>query len=138
MRDLYLKNGQGFILVYSVIHQSTFNALASVREQIFRVKDRDDVPIVLVGNKCDLENWREVGRDQGENLAHQWGCPFFEVSAKTTVNISAAIFTLVRVVRAWGISEYYAGKVDWNIMIRGHSVCTRFATFTMVMYVREH
>lgn len=40
MRDLYMKNGQGFILVYSITAQSTFNDLQDLREQILRVKVR--------------------------------------------------------------------------------------------------
>lgn len=43
MRDLYMKNGQGFVLVYSITAQSTFNDLMDLREQILRVKDTDDV-----------------------------------------------------------------------------------------------
>lgn len=43
MRDLYMKNGQGFALVYSITAQSTFNDLQDLREQILRVKDTDDV-----------------------------------------------------------------------------------------------
>ncbi|KAA0192545.1 hypothetical protein HAZT_HAZT002097 [Hyalella azteca] len=38
MRDLYMKNGQGFVLVYSITAQSTFNDLSDLREQILRVK----------------------------------------------------------------------------------------------------
>ena len=38
MRDLYMKNGQGFVLVYSITAQSTFNDLQDLREQILRVK----------------------------------------------------------------------------------------------------
>lgn len=67
MRDLYMKNGQGFVLVYSITAQSTFNDLQDLREQILRVKDTDDVPMVLVGNKCDLEEERVVGKDQGKD-----------------------------------------------------------------------
>merc|ERR1712151_902547 len=63
MRDLYMKNGQGFVLVYSITAQSTFGDLEDLHEQIHRVKDADKVPIILVGNKCDLEEEREVGRD---------------------------------------------------------------------------
>ena len=43
MRDLYMKNGQGFVLVYSITAQSTFNDLQDLREQILRVKDTSDV-----------------------------------------------------------------------------------------------
>ena len=91
MRDLYLKNGQGFVLVYSITAQSTFNDLQDLREQILRVKDTDDVPLVLVGNKCDLEDERVVGKDQGMNLARQFNsCSFLESSAKAKINVNEA------------------------------------------------
>lgn len=48
MRDLYMKNGQGFALVYSITAQSTFNDLQDLREQILRVKDTEDVSISIV------------------------------------------------------------------------------------------
>lgn len=88
MRDLYMKNGQGFILVYSITAQSTFNDLQDLREQILRVKDTDDVPMVLVGNKCDLEDERVVGKELGKSLAGQFNCAFMETSAKAKVNVN--------------------------------------------------
>ena len=48
MRDLYMKNGQGFILVYSITAQSTFNDLQDLREQILRVKDAGDVSVSVM------------------------------------------------------------------------------------------
>ncbi|KAL5516008.1 hypothetical protein EMCRGX_G001264 [Ephydatia muelleri] len=97
MRDLYMKNGQGFVLVYSITSQATFNDLTDLREQILRVKDQDDVPTVLVGNKCDLEDERVVGRDQGQNLARQWNnITFMESSAKAKTNVSEIFYDLVR------------------------------------------
>jgi small GTP-binding protein len=96
MRDLYMKNGQGFLLVYSITAQSTFNDLADLREQILRVKDADDVPIVLVGNKCDLEDERVVGKEQGQSLARQWNCAFMETSAKSKINVNEMFTDLVR------------------------------------------
>jgi small GTP-binding protein len=97
MRDLYMKNGQGFVLAYSITAQSTFNDLHEIREQILKVKDTEDVPIILVGNKCDLEEEREVGRDQGALLARSWGnCSFLETSAKAKVNVNEIFIDLVR------------------------------------------
>jgi len=96
MRDLYMKNGQGFVLVYSITAQSTFNDLQDLREQILRVKDTDDVPMVLVGNKCDLEDERVVGKDQGVNLARQFNCAFMETSAKAKINVHDIFYDLVR------------------------------------------
>ena len=89
MRDLYMKNGQGFVLAYSITAQSTFNDLQDLREQILRVKDSEEVPMVLVGNKCDLEDERVVGKDQGMNMARQFGqCTFMETSAKAKIGVT--------------------------------------------------
>merc|ERR1712228_144425 len=93
----YMKNGQGFVLVYSITAQSTFNDLTDLREQILRVKDTDDIPMVLVGNKCDLEDERVVGKDQGISLARQFGnCAFMETSAKAKIGVNDVFFDLVR------------------------------------------
>jgi len=97
MRDLYMKNGQGFVLVYSIIAQSTFNDLPDLREQILRVKDCDSVPMVLVGNKCDLQDQRVITQEQGEQLARKFNnCTFLESSAKTKVNVEAIFHDLIR------------------------------------------
>uniref|UniRef100_A0A671LRL4 Uncharacterized protein n=1 Tax=Sinocyclocheilus anshuiensis TaxID=1608454 RepID=A0A671LRL4_9TELE len=97
MRDLYMKNGQGFALVYSITAQSTFNDLQDLREQILRVKDTEDVPMILVGNKCDLEDERVVGKEQGQNFARQWSnCAFLESSAKSKINVNEIFYDLVR------------------------------------------
>eukprot|EP01086_Lenisia_limosa_P008481 TRINITY_DN2_c0_g4_i1.p1 TRINITY_DN2_c0_g4~~TRINITY_DN2_c0_g4_i1.p1 ORF type:complete len:201 (-),score=59.99 TRINITY_DN2_c0_g4_i1:80-637(-) len=97
MRDLYMKNGQGFVLVYSITAQSTFNDLTDLRDQILRVKDTDTIPMVLVGNKCDLESERVVPQEQGSKLSETFGsCAFLESSAKTKHNVNEIFFNLVR------------------------------------------
>ena len=91
-----MKNGQGFLLVYSITAQSTFTDLYEIRDQILRVKNTDQVPMVLVGNKCDLEEERVIPREQGMNLARQWNCQFMETSAKLKVNVNEVFFDIVR------------------------------------------
>ncbi|KAF5398612.1 GTPase KRas [Paragonimus heterotremus] len=96
MRDLYMKNGQGFVLCYSITSQSTFNDLGELHQQIQRVKDVPKIPLILVGNKCDLDSERVVGQDQGRNLARIWGCSFLETSAKARINVDEIFKDLVR------------------------------------------
>jgi len=96
MRDLYMKNGQGFVLVYSIIAQSTFNDLPELRDQILRVKDKDEVPMVLVGNKCDLTDQRVISTEQGDELAKKFNSAFLEASAKTRTNVDLIFNTLIR------------------------------------------
>ncbi|CAO3676639.1 hypothetical protein G6F56_012005 [Rhizopus delemar] len=97
MRDLYMKNGQGFVLVFSITLRSTLTDLDEIREQIIRVKGSDNVPMVLVGNKCDLENERIVSRNDGMELSQQWGGkPFYETSARFKINVDEVFYDVVR------------------------------------------
>lgn len=57
MRDQYMRTGEGFLLVFAVNSAKSFEDISSYREQIKRVKDAEEVPMVLVGNKCDLHAW---------------------------------------------------------------------------------
>lgn len=55
------------------------------------------VPMILVGNKCDLEDERVVGKDQGMNLARSFNnCAFLESSAKAKINVNEIFYDLVR------------------------------------------
>ena len=96
MRDLYIKNGQGFIIVYSITSSQTFQDIRSMKESIMRVKGTDRVPMLLVGNKCDLEHQREVSFNDSAQLAQQWNCPFLEASAKNTKNVNEVFIEIVR------------------------------------------
>ena len=61
MRETYLRNGEGFLLVYSVTSRESFEEISDYHTEILRVKDRQDYfPVILVGNKCDLEYERQV------------------------------------------------------------------------------
>ena len=60
VRDRYMRDGEGFLLVYSLIERTTFVPMAKISEQIKRVKDTDrHVPIVLVGNKVGVSGTGE-------------------------------------------------------------------------------
>ena len=101
LRDQYIRIAHGFLLVYSVADIDSFNKIKSYCDEITRVKDseRKDIPIVLVGAKCDLEDSREVTREQGEELARELNCPFFETSAKDNICVDDAFAEIVREIR---------------------------------------
>merc|ERR1711935_527321 len=98
MRDQYMRTGQGFLCVYSITSKGSFEEIASFREQILRVKDADKVPMVLVGNKCDLPT-RTVDMNNAKEQAKHYGIPFIETSAKTRMGVDDAFYTLVREIR---------------------------------------
>ena len=60
MREQYMRTGEGFLLVYSITSRQSFEEIQVFQQQILRVKDRDYFPIIIVGNKCDLDGDREV------------------------------------------------------------------------------
>ncbi|XP_048354976.1 ras-related protein Rab-8A [Sphaerodactylus townsendi] len=55
---------------------------------------------MILGNKCDMNQKRQVSRDQGEKLALSFGIKFMETSAKANINIENAFFTLARDIKA--------------------------------------
>jgi len=95
VRDQYMRTGDGFLCVYSVTLESSFQEVLSFHDQILRVKDVDEIPFVLVGNKCDLEQERKVTKDEGQRLAEEIGCEFMEASAKKKYNVNEAFQKLV-------------------------------------------
>ncbi|XP_065156929.1 ras-like protein 1 [Atheta coriaria] len=98
MRDQYMRTGEGFLLVFAVNSAKSFEDISQYREQIKRVKDAEEVPMVLVGNKCDLSAWA-VDTNQAREIAKQYGVPFVETSAKTRMGVDDAFYTLVREIR---------------------------------------
>lgn len=60
MRDQYMRGGEGFIICYSITDRQSFQEAAEFKELIYRVRHTYDIPLVLVGNKIDLEEFRQV------------------------------------------------------------------------------
>ncbi|EDQ87607.1 uncharacterized protein MONBRDRAFT_9855 [Monosiga brevicollis MX1] len=99
MRDQYMRTGEGFLCVYSIDNKRSFDEIGKFREQILRVKDADSVPMIICGNKCDLEDKREVSTEEAKALAKQYGVPFLETSAKRRIKVDEAFYDLVREIR---------------------------------------
>lgn len=118
LRDQWIRDGEGFVLVYSITSRSSFSRIQRFYNQIQRVKESagspisiqsptyptpgapsGPVPIMLVGNKCDKATDREVSAQEGRELARELNCDWLETSAKNCVNVEAAFFALVRALR---------------------------------------
>ena len=92
-----MKSGQGFLLVFSITSLSSLNELYELREQIIRIKDDDSVPLVIVGNKSDLEEDRAVSRARAFAVSEGWGhAPYYETSARRRANVDEAFVDLCR------------------------------------------
>lgn len=99
IRDNYFRSGEGFLCVFSITESESLVSCREFREQILRVKDDEQVPFILVGNKADLEDKRAVSRQAAEELASQWNVPYIETSAKTRHNVDEAFYEVMREIR---------------------------------------
>ncbi|XP_027632284.1 ras-related protein R-Ras isoform X2 [Tupaia chinensis] len=77
MREQYMRAGHGFLLVFAINDRQSFNEVGKLFTQILRVKDRDDFPIVLVGNKADLDAQRQELLDTQHDLVPSFLCCHF-------------------------------------------------------------
>ena len=96
VRDQYMRTGDGFLCVYSVTIEPSFAAVRRFHEHICRVKDADDLPFIMIGNKCDLVESRVISTEKGQELAEQLGVSFLETSAKTRQNVDEMFVAIVR------------------------------------------
>jgi GTPase KRas protein len=88
------------LFLCSITSRPSFEQVSVFKDQVLRVKDKDKIPMMLVGNKCDLEEKREVSTAEGQDLSRAFGASFKEASAKTRVNVEEAFYDLVRKIRA--------------------------------------
>lgn len=124
LRDQWIRDGEGFVLVYSITSRSSFSRIQKFHHQIQRVKESSNAsspigggylsspiqspivgggggqaPVMLVGNKSDRVTEREVSTQEGSALAKELGCDFVEASAKNCINVERAFYDVVRHLR---------------------------------------
>ncbi|KAJ8031970.1 Ras-related protein R-Ras2 [Holothuria leucospilota] len=105
MREQYMRSGEGFLLVFSLTNRTSFDEIYKYHRQILRVKDRDEFPMILVGNKCDLESSRQVTTEEGNQLAQTLKIAYLEASAKNRTNVDQSFHKLVRLIRSFQEEE---------------------------------
>lgn len=132
LRDQWIRDGEGFVLVYSISSRSSFERIQKFHNQIQRVKESSQsgsptypgsplsssslgsmagpAPVMLVGNKCDRVTEREVSTQEGYALAKTLGCEFVEASAKNCINVEKAFYDVVRQLR--GQKQSFSGRSD--------------------------
>jgi small GTP-binding protein len=109
IRDHYIQNGDGFLLVYSITDKRSFQQLDHIRDQIQRIKNTKNVPILVCANKIDLASEREVSKEEGEEFAQRLDIDngekgkerYIETSAKSPAdrgtNVDEAFSRLVEI-----------------------------------------
>nr|XP_055138323.1 ras-related protein R-Ras2 isoform X2 [Symphalangus syndactylus] len=110
MREQYMRTGEGFLLVFSVTDRGSFEEIYKFQRQILRVKDRDEFPMILIGNKADLDHQRQVTQEEGQQLARQLKVTYMEASAKIRMNVDQAFHELVRVIRIFYLTGNFKSR----------------------------
>ena len=95
MVDMWINNGDAFFLVFAINDEESFKILEKKREKIIKMKGKN-IPVVLIGNKNDLNNEREIQFKDAKNLAKKWGVDYIETSAKNNFNCREALELIVR------------------------------------------
>ena len=131
LRDQWIRDGEGFVLVYSITSRASFNRIPKFYQQIQMVKESANsgspsgggylgsgqsspgpIPIMLVGNKSDKAVERAVSAQEGASLAKELGCEFVEASAKNCINVEKAFYDVVRMLRAQRQQQQQGGRIQ--------------------------
>ena len=82
----YYKGAKGAFIVYDITRKETFDDVDKWRNELISSCNQE-ITVMLIGNKCDLEDQREISKEQGEEKARSMNASFFETSALSKVNI---------------------------------------------------
>ncbi|RLW05795.1 hypothetical protein DV515_00004740 [Chloebia gouldiae] len=93
----YYRGAMGFVLMYDITSEDSFNAVQDWATQI-KTYSWDNAQVILVGNKCDMEDDRIVPMEKGKHLADQLGFDYFEASAKENINVRQVFERLVDII----------------------------------------
>mmetsp|Transcript_39619 Transcript_39619/g.55196 ORF Transcript_39619/g.55196 Transcript_39619/m.55196 type:complete len:192 (-) Transcript_39619:129-704(-) len=99
MRAEWMRRCEGFVIVYSITDEDSFRSVDKFHDDVLDNKDVTEegiVPMVLVGNKCDLDSDRKVSASDATAKSSQWKCPFLEASAKANINVQELFAACVK------------------------------------------
>ena len=116
VKDERVIKANGFMLMYSINNRESFLSLHQFHNRIVETRGTSDIPIVVVGNKCDLQNERVVSTEEGRTFAQSINAPFFETSAKTEININEPFEEIVRLFCSFGQMNHQK-KEERNCLI---------------------
>ncbi|XP_066528139.1 GTP-binding protein REM 1 [Hoplias malabaricus] len=99
VQDYCMQVGNAYVIVYSITDRSSFESASELRIQLRRIRQAENIPIILVGNKSDLVRCREVAVEEGRACAVVFDCKFIETSASLHHNVNELFEGIVRQIR---------------------------------------
>ncbi|EFA86202.1 Ras GTPase domain-containing protein [Heterostelium album PN500] len=136
MRSLYAKSSKGFLIVFALNNRQSFDSVTSHYQQLARDRDEDEIPALLIGNKCDLVEDIQVTFTEATELARSLGMTYLETSAKTRLNIEEAFTTIAKIIR-----RRTGGDPEVKLAVIGDGGVGKSAMtvqFTQGMFVDEY
>ena len=121
MLDQWIENANGFLLVYAINDSETFEAL-KLKVQRMQKNNAEHLPIIIVGNKNDLEEERKVSKETAENYAKSIGAKYYETSALTDMNGNVKVVFQE-------CANLIANKVSVSDNIITGGICSRCSIF---------
>ena len=116
---LYYKGKDGILAVYDITNRQSFDDINFWLNEIEKIANKNTV-LLLVGNKCDLEDERKVSFQEGKDFADNNGIKFIETSAKTNQNVDEAFEILIdEVIKN---NKDILKKIDKNIVLERQNV----------------
>ena len=109
MREAYMRQGKGFLLVFSLLDDKSFDAIDGFIKQIRETSENPDVPIILCANKADLEPWKVKEADV-QSYSKSVGIKYFITSAKTGQGVLDSFSELTRLMRKQNPNAVYSKK----------------------------
>ena len=112
MLDTWINSADGFILVYSIDNRESFESTKTRYDRIIQLKEGQRVAIILVGNKCDLEDKREVNKEEVEKYCNNNKINFLEASALNTINVKESFLAVAKELLQIKYPEKYKKRGD--------------------------
>ena len=114
---LFLKDAKGVFIVYDITRKDSFDKIDEYIKLLKEV-EKNDTPMIIIGNKCDLKDGREITVEEGELKAKKYGADYIETSAVSGENIEKAFEILMRRVTKIGTEDFY--KSAYNKLKRDY------------------
>ncbi|OMJ87566.1 hypothetical protein SteCoe_10648 [Stentor coeruleus] len=95
----FISQAHGYLVVFDITRSNSLIEAEYYYQLIRKTKNCLEIPLVLVGNKLDSNNFRQVSQENAQKIANQWKCKFYEVSAKNKINLDLVFIEGARLIR---------------------------------------
>ena len=110
----YYKGAKGAFIVYDITRKETFDDVDKWRNELISSCNQE-ITVMLIGNKCDLEDKREISKEQGEEKAKSFGFSFLETSALSGENLEKGFQMLIEeIYQKYKVEQSKSDEINLN------------------------